>query len=345
MQHVCSLLAWYLLPLSTEPAPGRPCSIGWATLRRDGFASLSIGATSDNSGSSGSNSEVAAVQGPCDIYAKDGTPCAAAHAMTRALYGAYGGRLYQLTRTSTNVTQDIMATAPGGFADSAAHDRFCFSNTAELGHPQGLASPPPPPPCPYPPAPCHYPSRADCVVSIIYDQSGNGNHLLPATPSINNPASDLPVNATRHPITIGGGRKVYGAYFETGMGYRARNTAKVATGNNPETIYMVTSGTHINTGCCFDYGNSENDCTNRHAYCDGCMEAVYFGSGYGGEGKGQSDNSVTPSLLPRICSRILTGCSPPSPASAPLATPRYGSLLPPVSADTRSFFFFFFSFF
>lgn len=41
---------------------------------------------------------------------------------------------------------------------------------------------------------------------------------------------------------------------------------------------VVTSGTHVNTGCCFDYGNSENDCTNPKAFCKGCMEAVYFGS-------------------------------------------------------------------
>eukprot|EP00038_Savillea_parva_P017214 m.227498 g.227498 ORF g.227498 m.227498 type:complete len:211 (+) comp36917_c0_seq1:110-742(+) len=70
------------------------------------------------------------------------------------------------------------------------------------------------------------------------------------------------------------------------MGYRAQNTSGVARGNDPETIYMVTSGTHINGACCFDYGNSENDCDNRSAYCDGCMEAVYMGSGYGGQGKG-----------------------------------------------------------
>ena len=28
-------------------------------------------------------------------------------------------------------------------------------------------------------------------------------------------------------------------------------------------------------------GNTENDCTNRSAYCDGCMETVYFGTGGG----------------------------------------------------------------
>ena len=46
------------------------------------------------------------------------------------------------------------------------------------------------------------------------------------------------------------GHKAFGAYFETGMGYRAQNTSKVAVENEPETIYMVTSGTHLNAGCC-----------------------------------------------------------------------------------------------
>jgi len=90
-----------------------------------------------------------------------------------------------------------------------------------------------------------YPPRADCVILKVYDQTGNGNHLLPADPAINNPAYDNPVNATRHAILIGG-KKVYGMYFESGMGYRAHNTTAVARGNNPETLYMVTSGTHFN---------------------------------------------------------------------------------------------------
>jgi hypothetical protein len=97
-----------------------------------------------------------------------------------------------------------------------------------------------------------YPPRADCVIEIVYDQSGNGNHMLPATPAINNPAYDNPVNATRHSITVGGHR-VFGMFFESGMGYRAQNTTAVARGNDPETLLMVTSGTHFNDGCCFDY--------------------------------------------------------------------------------------------
>jgi hypothetical protein len=38
---------------------------------------------------------------------------------------------------------------------------------------------------------------------------------------------------------------------------------------------MVTSGTHVNSGCCFDYGNSE---TTRKADRAGAMDAIYFGT-------------------------------------------------------------------
>jgi hypothetical protein len=120
---------------------------------------------------------------------------------------------------------------------------------------------------------------AACVVSKIYDQSGHGNHLLPAGPGINNPAYDKPVNATRFPFSAGG-HKVYGAYFEGGMGYRAYNTSGVARGNDPETLYMVTSGTHENFLCCFDYGSSENEPDNPASFCDGCMEAMCVGGGF-----------------------------------------------------------------
>jgi len=36
--------------------------------------------------------------GPCDIYAAANMPCAAAHSTVRALYGSYGGNLYQVRR-------------------------------------------------------------------------------------------------------------------------------------------------------------------------------------------------------------------------------------------------------
>jgi len=86
------------------------------------------------------------------------------------------------------------------------------------------------------------------------NQPGSARLPLPALTAPLPPraqAFDNPVNATRHPISLGGHR-VYGGYFETGMGYRAQNTTKGAVGNEPETVYMVSSGTHVNAGCCFD---------------------------------------------------------------------------------------------
>ncbi len=42
------------------------------------------------------------------------------------------------------------------------------------------------------------------------------------------------------------------------------------TGSQPEGMYMVTSGTHFNSGCCFDYGNAE---TNNRDTGNGHMDA------------------------------------------------------------------------
>jgi hypothetical protein len=87
-----------------------------------------------------------------------------------------------------------------------------------------------------------YPLPAACQVWALYDQSPMNNTLSVAGPAINNPNFNNPVNATRFPVQVGG-HKVYGAFFETGMGYRIANTTGVAVDNEPETLYMVTSGT------------------------------------------------------------------------------------------------------
>ena len=148
----------------------------------------------------------AAHAGPCDIFAAAGTPCVAAHAISRALYDSYAGRLYQVQR-GDGATLDIAAAAAGGAADAAAQDRFC--------------------------------AGASCVIQRIYDQSPSANHLdtAPAGGHVHTP--DKPTNATRLP-TLLGGKKVYGAFFEGGMGYRKDNTTGIARGNEAETLYMVT---------------------------------------------------------------------------------------------------------
>src|SRR6516225_10391876 len=57
------------------------------------------------------------------------------------------------------------------------------------------------------------------------------------------------------------------------MGYRNNATSGVAVKGQPEGMYMVTSGTHVNSGCCFDYGNAEVSNTDTG---NGRMDAINF---------------------------------------------------------------------
>jgi len=187
-------------------------------------------------------SDFIAAEGPCDIFGRTNTHCVAAHSTVRALYGNYKGPLYQVKRQIDNATLDISVLSSGGLANSSAQDSFC--------------------------------RNSNCVIQIIYDQSPMANHLKPAPGGGWNHNPDIPVDAKHHKITVGG-LPVYGAYFESGMGYRNDQTKGVATGNDPETLYMVTSGTHYNGACCFDYGNAE---VNNNAGPPGTMECIYFGN-------------------------------------------------------------------
>ena len=228
--------------------------------------------------------------GPCDIYADGGTPCVAAHSMTRALYGAYNGPLYLVQRHSDLATTAIGVTSPGGVADATLQQRFC--------------------------------DGTNCTVTRFFDQSSKGNHLSIAPAGGAAKHADRGVNASKHKLTLGG-RPVYGAYFEGGMGYRCESTWDVATGDAAETIYAVLGGEHFNGGwrvhrdsnprpfprtlaaslalplqtakgrafesharSCFDYGNAEIDALDHGK---GTMEALYFGNSSGwakGAGKG-----------------------------------------------------------
>jgi hypothetical protein len=183
--------------------------------------------------------------GPCDIYGAAGTPCVAAHSTTRALYASYKGALYQVTRQSDGKPLDIGIDA-GGYADAAAQDAFC--------------------------------AKAICVINLIYDQSGKGNHLYQAPPgTFRGPAKggfDTQPIADMAPITIGG-HKAYGVYIIPGMGFRNNNATGIAINDEPEGIYYVIDGTHYDSGCCFDYGNSS---TNGRAVGTGTMETTYFGT-------------------------------------------------------------------
>ena len=69
-------------------------------------------------------------------------------------------------------------------------------------------------------------------------------------------------DATALPV-MAGGHKVYGVFVSPGTGYRDDATTGVATQESqPQGAYMVASEpTHVNSGCCFDYGNAKNRTT------------------------------------------------------------------------------------
>lgn len=264
---------------------------------------------------------------PCDIFEASGTPCVAAHSVVRALYAAYSGPLYQIVRTSDGASINISTLNPGGYAASATQTSFCSDSDNDYSTvrtAQQLAPwlPGPccgrkacpdrcdrrsPGACPTDPgcvgcAQCGTPSRAPnlstCMITRIFDQSGKGNHVH----VIGEPSGLKPVgtggriyrggqitgtNASADPLIVNG-HTVYSAYFEGGMGFRNNMTTDIPTGDEPETIYMVTSGKHYNDGCCFDYGNAEvglwPNTTNNLTYAKGLMECIYWGEGFGVDG-------------------------------------------------------------
>jgi hypothetical protein len=184
----------------------------------------------------------AAASLPCDLYGSAGTPCVAAHSTIRALFGGYSGNLYQVQRASDSATTNIGTLSTGGYANAAAQDAFCSGTT--------------------------------CIITIIYDQTSRHNdlHISPGGGAAPNPDSGAIANAL--PL-VAGGNHVYGLYVTAGVGYRDLAATGTAVNGQAEGMYMVTSGTHVNNGCCFDYGNTEQPLANDTG--NGHMDAVYFG--------------------------------------------------------------------
>ena len=63
----------------------------------------------------------AAAVGPCDITGKAGNPCVAAHSTTRALFAAYDGPLYEVTRPDGK-SANVGVLVAGGYANIKTHD-------------------------------------------------------------------------------------------------------------------------------------------------------------------------------------------------------------------------------
>ena len=208
-----------------------------ATMAALVFAGVMVGAAS---------SAQAASQAPCDVFSSGGTPCVAAYSMVRAMYGSYDGPLYQIERASDGTYLNIGLLAAGGYVNSAPQVSFCADTI--------------------------------CTVTELYDQSSEGNNLPVsvggywAGPGTN--GADVPANAMALPVTANG-HSAFGLEVNPGVGYRTDDAAGVATGDEPEGIYEVTSDSIYNNGCCFDFGSGETSNTDTGA---GHMNAIYWGN-------------------------------------------------------------------
>ena len=178
---------------------------------------------------------------PCDLYAT-ATPCVAAMSTTRALYKAYAGPLYEVTRVSDKTSTNI-GLLRDGFANAAAQDTFCANTT--------------------------------CTITKIYDQSPNHNDLTPAPAggAAHGPGPngyDLPAVANALSL-VAGKHKVYGVAISPGIGYRNDSPKQTAVNGEPEGVYMVSSALNLNEKCCFDFGNAETNNLDNQA---GHMDAI-----------------------------------------------------------------------
>ena len=217
------------------------------------------GAAAGAAGASGSAGAGPGTDGPCDLYGST-TPCVAAYSTIRRLSKAYTGPLVQIRSGSSNkntgsggMTKEFGTTADG-YIDTAAIDAYCMGTT--------------------------------CTVSLLYDQSGNDNHL-PVAKKGNTAGGatggedDYESSATKGAVTAGG-HKVYPLYMAAHEGYRLAKVGKgMPRGTEAQGIYMIADGTHWGSACCWDFGNVTTDPTKY-----GVMNTLFFGKAYWGNGAG-----------------------------------------------------------
>ena len=172
---------------------------------------------------------------PGDVAKAAGTPFVAAHAMTRTLFAAYTGPLFQALRVSDNQTKDIGIVASTGLADLATLNTFC--------------------------------SGTSCKVTTLYDQSGNGNDMWRAdSSSANQPGTptlcdlmDIQYwqmsDGTKVPIAVSSGA----LWRDKTSCLRNRDKTKnMPKGASPQTEYAIFHSQYLNANCCFNYGNTNN---------------------------------------------------------------------------------------
>ena len=120
---------------------------------------------------------VSAYTGPCDILASAGTPCVAAHSVTRLMRTAYAGSsIFQIRRASDSTTHNI-GTLANGTVNTSAITTFCSGTT--------------------------------CTYSEIYDQTGNSNNLPQATAANQAPVSYTTFSSGSLPMVATGAYQYY----------------------------------------------------------------------------------------------------------------------------------------
>jgi hypothetical protein len=225
-----------------------------------GAGSGAGGTTGGTAGAGGSGGVGGSMGNPgpptCDIYSSANTPCVAAYGTVRLLSSKYTGPLYQLRKGGTmtgtgGTTKDIGVL--GGFADVAAHEAFCGTDT--------------------------------CNFSKLYDQSGKANDLVVAPAGCymgTASEADYESNAMKRSVMVNG-HKIYALYMEKHEGYRNNHATSMPTGSAAQGIYEVVDGKRFGADCCWDFGNaSTNNCYGG----TGLMNTIFFGTGLWGKGAG-----------------------------------------------------------
>jgi len=180
--------------------------------------------------------------------------------MVRALTKNYTGPMYQIrtgssaSNTGSGGTLKDIPMLADGYPDTAMQDSLC--------------------------------SGTICTVALLYDQTGNGNHLPVAKAGLTNGGAnagmdDFESSATKGMLMING-HKVYSLYMAAREGYRIMKVGnKVPTGSASQGIYELADGNHSGTQCCWDFGNVT---TNPKTYAD--MNTLFFGTAFWGKGAG-----------------------------------------------------------
>jgi len=113
--------------------------------------------------------------GSCDVLNTAGTPCGAAYSLTRRMFAAYSGNIFQVERASDSTTLDLTTSSTTGQVNTAPIPSFCSGTT--------------------------------CYFSKIYDQTANGANLTSSATTANmalyqtSPYNGLPLLQTTAPTT------------------------------------------------------------------------------------------------------------------------------------------------